>query len=208
MLHCLVGMFDDYVYPLFPLVHQPSVHEMLDAGAYNSDPAFLRRCLAICAITVASAPNREKQVCTGHYTTYQSFVNRACDLVVMSRMATEPAWDDEPSFETAIDSALLSMAAHFAGRTRRGWTFANEAMLIMRDLQLHIPEGLSRLSSADAERCKRMFWILHSAQMSALPALGSADRTETDNAAETIRSSRPCRTCSLGFPHAIPTGRR
>lgn len=165
MLHRLVHDFDDHVFPLFPLVHQPSVHEMLDTGAYTTDPVFLRRCLAMCAITVASAPNREKEVCTGQYTTYQTFVNRACDLVTMSRTATQPTWEDHPSFETAIDSVLLSLASHYAGHTRRGWSLTNEAALMIQDLQLHRSQGLSKLSPSDAERCKRMFWIIHMTQM-------------------------------------------
>jgi hypothetical protein len=207
MLHRLVGMFDDYVYPLFPLVHQPSIHEMLETGAYNDNPAFLRRCLALCAITVASAPNREKQVCTGHYSTYQAFVSRACDLVVMSRMATDPTWDDEPSFESAIDSTLLSMACHYADRNKRGWVFANEAILIIRDLQLHKPEGLSRLTPADSERCKRMFWVLHKMQMSVCLFPLFEIHPGTDYPLGMMRSSRRCHTYSPGFLHVTRTGK-
>ncbi|KAH6686403.1 hypothetical protein F5X68DRAFT_262191 [Plectosphaerella plurivora] len=114
-LHRLVAAFDDFVYPLFPLIHPPTFHGMLDAGVYNTDPIFLRRCMAICAITVASAPNMEAEHCIGVYNTYRGFVNRACDLVAMSRIATQPGWEDNPSYETAVDSVLLSLASHYAG---------------------------------------------------------------------------------------------
>lgn len=165
MLHRLINDFDDFVFPLFPLVDPDSCHELLNSGAYNTDPAFLCRCMALCAITVASAPNKESEYCISRYATYQSFVNRACDLITMSRLATQNDWEDSPCFETAIDTILLSLAAHYSGRTRRGWALMNEGMLIMRDLQLHRAEGLSKLSSADAERCRRAFWILYLTQM-------------------------------------------
>ncbi|KAF2182442.1 hypothetical protein K469DRAFT_233413 [Zopfia rhizophila CBS 207.26] len=54
-----LNMLSDYlklVYPILPLVYQPTFHAHLDSEAYTSDPAFLRLCVSLCGVTVASIP--------------------------------------------------------------------------------------------------------------------------------------------------------
>lgn len=165
VLHQLADDYDDFVYPLIPLIDRESFRKKLDAGVYNTEPAFLRQCFSLCAVTVASAPNKEQEYCTGSYKTYQSFVSRACELALMSRLAAVPDWQDNPSPGLAVETVLLSLAAHYAGQERRGWALCNEGIVLLRDLQLHREEGLARLSALDRELCKRAFWVLHSIQM-------------------------------------------
>lgn len=165
MLHRFIADFDDFVYPLFPLVHRPTCHSLLENGTYNTDPAFLRWCFSLSALTVASVPNKESEYCAGRYPSARSLVDRACDLVLLSRVATEPAWQDNPTPGMLVESTLLSMACHYTGRQRRGWSFGNEACVALRDLRLHTAEGLLKLSAIDAELCKRAFWVLHMTQM-------------------------------------------
>lgn len=165
MLHRLISDFDSFVYPLSPLVHRPTCSALLESGAYNSDPVFFRRCLALSAITVASIPSNESEYCGGVYMNIQAMVDRACDLILLSRVATEPTWQDNPTPDILIDSTLLVMAAHYTGRPNRGWSYLNEAIVSIRHLELHHAEGYSTLSQIESELCKRAFWSIYILQV-------------------------------------------
>lgn len=123
-------------------------------------------------------------------------------------MATQPIWEGHPSFETAIDSVLLSLASHYAGHTRRGWALMNEAALMIQDLLLYRSQGLSKLSPSDAERCKRLFWIIHMTQMYVFLCSRLVLKNSAEIVADKIRSSHLYRICVSASLHATRTGKR
>jgi hypothetical protein len=163
-LHRIITDFSTFIYPLFPLVHLPSLRAGLEAEAYRTDAAFLRRCFALCAITVASIPSSMAEYGGRLYDNVQSMADRASALVSMSRVAEDPAWQDNPSIDAMIDSTFLCTGMHYSGRTNTGWSFCNEAMLCSNNLSLHQKKTYDTLDPLNSELCKRAFWVLYSFQ--------------------------------------------
>jgi hypothetical protein len=163
-MHRIIADFSTFIYPLFPLVHLPSLRTALEAEAYRTDAAFLRRCFALSAITVACMPSNMSEYGGRLYDNVQSMVDRASALVTMSRVAEDPAWQDKPSIDSMIDSMFLCIGMHYSGRPNTGWSFCNEAMVSCSSLQMHKKETHSRLNRLDSEWCKRAFWVLYSFQ--------------------------------------------
>ncbi|KAF2678443.1 hypothetical protein K458DRAFT_138954 [Lentithecium fluviatile CBS 122367] len=162
------AIIDDYlhlVYPLLPVVHRPSFRALVDANAYTSDAAFLRLCLAVCAVTVASIPRKFNEYAIDQYPHVGAMVDRACHLVLRSRISSEPGWQNRPAMSTMIVSILLAMSSHYAGRPNQGWAYASEAIQFFRALELYRMEAYTALTAREGELCKRAFWVLYIIQI-------------------------------------------
>lgn len=186
VFQAILNDFLDLVYPLIPLVHPPGFRKLANDKAYNNDPAFFRICLAICAITVASIPRKFAEYGLNRYTSVGVMVDRACHLVLLSRISTEPEWQNRPTMSTMIVSILLTMASHYAGRANQGWSYASEAIQFFRALELFREEAYAGLTLLDGQLCKRAFWVLYIIQIHdrlsfIVPHTGlSFDRLRTD----------------------------
>lgn len=168
------SIIDDYlelVYPLLPLVHRPTFRTLVEADAYVTDPAFFRLCLAVCAVTVASIPRKFDEYGRSRYNDVGAMVDRACHVVLLSRISSEPEWQNRPSMSTMVVSIMLTMASHYAGRPNQGWGYASEAIQFFRALELYRKEGYENLSMLERELCKRAFWILYIIQMFVDPSI-------------------------------------
>ncbi|KAF2644815.1 hypothetical protein P280DRAFT_443859 [Massarina eburnea CBS 473.64] len=162
------SIIDDFlqlVFPLLPLVHRPSFRTSIESAAYTADPAFFRLCLAICAVTVASIPRKFEEYGRDKYADVGAMVDRACHMVLLSRIASEPEFQNQPTMATMIVSILLTMASHYAGRANQGWGYASEAIQFFRTLELYRKERYEGLSLLDREMCKRAFWMLYIIQI-------------------------------------------
>ncbi|KAH7389277.1 hypothetical protein DE146DRAFT_758589 [Phaeosphaeria sp. MPI-PUGE-AT-0046c] len=186
IFRAILDDFLDLVYPLIPLVHRPTFRNLVDDKAYTKDPGFLRLCLAVCAVTVASIPRKFGEYGLDRYTNIGAMVDRACHLVLLSRISTEPEWQNRPAMSTMVVSILLTMASHYAGRANQGWSYASEAIQYFRALELYRKEAYASLSLLDGEICKRAFWLLYIIQIHdrlsfIVPHTGlSFDRLRTD----------------------------
>lgn len=161
-------IIEDYlimVYPLLPLIHRPSFRDLLSAKAYTTDPAFFRLCLALCAVAVASVPRKFEIYSGGRYADVGAMVDQACRMVIISRITSEPDWQNRPAMNTMLVSILLTMASHYAGRPNQGWGYASEAIQFFRALELFRKEGYEDLGRLEREMCKRAFWVLYIIQM-------------------------------------------
>lgn len=132
----------------------------MDSNTYLSDPAFFRLCLAFCAVTVASIPRKFEEYDLDKYHDVGAVVERACHMVLLSRISLEPEWQNRPSMSTMIVSILLTMASHYAGRANQGWSYASEAIQFFRALELFREEAYAELTPLDGEICRRAFWVL------------------------------------------------
>lgn len=166
----IIADYLEMVFPLLPLIHRPSFNVLLEAQAYTSDPAFFRLGIALCAVTVASIPRKFESYGGSRYTDVGAMVDRACHMVLLSRIASEPEWQNRPSMNSMLVSILLTMASHYAGRPNQGWGYASEAIQFFRALELYRKEGYEGLSKLESELCKRAFWVLYIIQMSVSPA--------------------------------------
>jgi len=165
VFRAILNDYLDLVYPLIPLVHRPSFRALVDANAYTEDPAFFRLCLAVCAVTVASIPRKFDEYGLGKYSDVGAMVDRACHVVLLSRISSEPEWQNRPAMSTMIVSILLTMSSHYAGRANQGWGYASEAIQFFRALELYREEAYAELTLLDGELCKRAFWLLYIIQI-------------------------------------------
>ena len=161
----IVNDYLELVYPVLPLIHRPTFRALVSSSAYTSDPKFFRLCVALCAATVASIPRKFETYNDGRYNDVGELVDRACHLVLLSRVATESAWQNRPSMHSMVVSIFLTMASHYSGRPNQGWGYASEAIQFFRALDLFRKEGYEGLTVLEQELCKRSFWVLYIIQM-------------------------------------------
>jgi hypothetical protein len=165
VLQMIVNDYLDEIYPIAPIIHIPSFKSQFSASKYTTDPVFLRLCLSICAMTIASRPKSIDAYGFGHYLAAKEMVSRACQLVTASRVATASEWADEPTSNELICSLLLGTASHYTDSPRRGWVYINESIHCSRNLSLCNPEGYEGMSVLSREINKRAFWMLYIVQM-------------------------------------------
>lgn len=160
-------ILDDFlsqVYPVLPLVHIPSFLNHRAERRFETDPRFFRLCLALCAVTVASIPRsvsgyRCARSCSW-YTGAADMVERASQLVLLSRLSSDPGWQDSPSADSLLVSALMAMACHYAGKPVAGWGYASEAVHLFREMELYSKATYREMDVVNGEICKRLFWLL------------------------------------------------
>ena len=163
------AILDDFVrrvYPVLPLIHVPSFTANLSHRAFETDPAFFRLCISLCAVTVASIPRKILSYGVTGYKDARELVNRASHLVLMSRITTTPEWQDRATVDSMVVSVVLAMASHYAGKPNAGWAYASEAVHFFRELKLYREEAYQRFNAIEGELCKRSFWLLFIIQMS------------------------------------------
>ncbi|KAF2000123.1 hypothetical protein P154DRAFT_492723 [Amniculicola lignicola CBS 123094] len=163
-----LNILDDYlemVYPLLPLIHRPQFRARLEIDTYTKDSGFFRLCIALCAVTVASLPRKFDSYSAKLYPDVGAMVDRACHLVLLSRLTKIPDWQNRPSMDSMLVSILLTMASHYAGRSNQGWAYASEAIQFFRALELYRKEAYGELTALERELCKRAFWMLYIIQI-------------------------------------------
>lgn len=165
IFHQIIEDYLEDLYPIAPLIHIPSFLSQLQQCLFLTDPAFLRLCISLCAMTIASLPRKASIYRFDYYTTVKDMVGRACQLVTASRLATSPDWADDPSSNDLICSLFLGMASHYTQCPRRGWTLINESIHCCRSLGLHRHDGYTELNSVETEINKRAFWMIYIVQM-------------------------------------------
>jgi hypothetical protein len=162
-------ILDDFllrVYPVLPLVHVPSFTTSLRQRAFETDPVFFRLCISLCAVTVASIPrNVAGFYGSSWYTDAGQMVERASHMVLLSRLATSPTWQNEATVDSMIVSVILAMASHYAGKPNAGWAYASEAVQFFRELELYKQDAYNAFNPIERELCKRSFWLLLIIQM-------------------------------------------
>lgn len=166
--HIFITIFEDYlqyIYPITPIIHRPSFMSKVASRQHESDPAFLRLCLSLCAMTVSSIHRRVGRYGFDYYETPKQLVTRAYHLVMASRLATDPEWADDPTMDTLLCSLLLGQAAHYTESPSRGWNLINESLYCCRSLDLYEESGYTSVSIVDREIAKRAFWMLYIIQM-------------------------------------------
>lgn len=157
--------FLEHLYPIAPLIHVPFFSSQIQERLYPTNPNFLRLCLSLCAIPIASLPRKANIYRFGYYASTKDMVNRACQLVAASRIATSPDWAESPSFNDLICSLSLGMASHYAQCPSRRWALINESIHCCRSLGLYHKDGYRDLNAVEIEIGKRAFWMLYFVQM-------------------------------------------
>ncbi|KAH7136304.1 hypothetical protein EDB81DRAFT_657319 [Dactylonectria macrodidyma] len=160
VFHAVIDDFLFRVYPLTPFIHIPQFKAQLAERSFETNPAFFRLCVALCAVTVASLPRNFATNGSGGWRNAVDMVERASQLITCSYMATMPSWQDEPSAERLKVSLLQGIAFVYVGRTKTGYLYLNEAVPCCRDLELHRRQSYQTLNPVEIELQKRLFWLL------------------------------------------------
>lgn len=156
----IIQDFLDMVYPLVPVVHIPTFKASFENRVYETHPPFFRLCISLAAATIASFPRKISAYGCGLYADAGDMVDRACHVVLSSRLTTGTTWQNIPSVETMVSSVVLALASHYTRRANQGWTYAGEAILFFRGMELYRREGYDGLGVIETEICKRCFWLL------------------------------------------------
>ncbi|KXJ94170.1 hypothetical protein Micbo1qcDRAFT_231719 [Microdochium bolleyi] len=157
--------FQDRIYPSLPLVHLPYLRHAVSQRLYQTDGAFQRLCFALCAVTVASVPRKFGQYSQGAYADIAEMVDKACQLVLLSRLSSVASWQNKAIHDYMVVPALLAIATLYAGLNSAAWTYASEAIQFLRTLRLYRKESYAALDPVTAEICKRAFWTLYIIQI-------------------------------------------
>ncbi|PVH84989.1 hypothetical protein DL98DRAFT_62467 [Cadophora sp. DSE1049] len=165
IFHAIIEDFLQNLYPIAPLIHVPAFSSQVQECLYQTDSNFLRLCLSLCAMTIASLPRKASIYRFEHYASTKDMVSRAFQLVTLSRLATAPDWADTPSVNNLLCSLFLGMASHYTQCPRRGWTLINESIHCCRSLGLYHQAGYRDMSNVQIEICKRAFWMLYIVQI-------------------------------------------
>lgn len=165
ILHAILEDYILRVYPVLPLIHVPTFKSLLEGRAFDTDQGFLRLCISLCAVTVASIPRNLARYGLTWYADASELVDKASHLVLLSRIATTPEWQNSATVESMVVSTVLSLASHYAAKPNAGWAYASEAVLFFRELELFKRGAYAGLSLIERELCKRAFWILFIIQM-------------------------------------------
>ncbi|VUC27029.1 unnamed protein product [Clonostachys rosea] len=158
-----LAVLDDYlhrVYPLLPYIHVPTFTSRLAARDFERDQLFFQLCLALCAATIASIPRTLDSYGITSYSDTGEMVDRASNLVLVSRLTLGANWMDRPSVDSIIISLLLAMASHYAGRSIAGWAYTSEASHCFREMELYKEEAYEKLNKIEAELHDRMSYIV------------------------------------------------
>ncbi|CAK7203090.1 hypothetical protein SEUCBS139899_005819 [Sporothrix eucalyptigena] len=163
-MELILNDFHDYIYPVLPVVHLPTIMDAINKPLWTDKPAnriVFRTVMAVAAATVASIPRRFAAYSNGKYATVQAMVDRALRLVILSRVVSPTHLDDDRTLESCVTSLVLSLAAFYTGRGGIARNLTNEAVVLFRSLGLYRKEEHKDLSDFDSEICKRLFWMFY-----------------------------------------------
>ncbi|EWC46558.1 hypothetical protein DRE_04281 [Drechslerella stenobrocha 248] len=167
-LRLLLKDFFFYIYPLNPIVHEPSFTADFNAERDKSDPMFLSLIFAMCTITIISFPRKLQSYCQGrYYNTAIQMAERSHRLALLAR----PVDYLERLDVTLLSSLyLLSLSAWYSNNTNRGSFYFAELSLALTILERASPSSqfnnpdfshgfMSSNNLITMELRKRIFWI-------------------------------------------------
>ncbi|RVD82572.1 uncharacterized protein DFL_006994 [Arthrobotrys flagrans] len=168
VLRLLLKDFFYYIYPLNPIVHEPSFTSDFNARRDKSDPMFLSLIFAMCTVTIISFPRKLQSYCQGrYYNTAIQMAERAHRLALLAR----PVDYLERLDVTLLSSLyLLSLSAWYSNNTNRGSFYFAELSLALTILERSSPSSqfnnpdfshgfMSSNNLITMELRKRVFWI-------------------------------------------------
>ncbi|EPE09808.1 zn 2cys6 transcription factor [Ophiostoma piceae UAMH 11346] len=160
--------FQDYLYPVLPFVHLPTLMTAVNKQLSIHEPhsrRLFQTVMAVAAATVASIPRRFSSYSNGQYASVQAMVDRATRLVYLSRGMSDTPMDDDTSLESCATSMILALAAYYTGRSTVSRSLNNESIVFFRSLRLYRKHEHEMLSGFESEICKRLFWLLYISQI-------------------------------------------
>ncbi|KAF3939293.1 hypothetical protein ABW19_dt0200215 [Dactylella cylindrospora] len=168
VLRLLLKDFFYYIYPLNPIVHEPSFTKDFNERRDKSDPMFLSLIFAMCTVTIISFPRKLQSYCQGrYYNTAIQMAERSHRLALLAR----PVDYLERLDVTLLSSLyLLSLSAWYSNKTERGSFYFAELSLALTILERSSPSSkfnnpdfshgfMSSTSLITMELRKRVFWI-------------------------------------------------
>ncbi|KAK2043084.1 hypothetical protein LZ31DRAFT_566778 [Colletotrichum somersetense] len=141
--HCL-SLFFQYLYPLTPLVHEPSLREAL---------AQLRRFSSGLVPWPSDASNDE-----GPDTTLEATFTLVTAICAEAAFLLPKALFAQGE---AVAEAFLQASLHANGKPIFSWHIFGEAARLVQAMRLHNNTALEALTPTEAEMRRRVFWIVY-----------------------------------------------
>lgn len=177
-------LFFEYLFPLIPLVHEPSLRNGLEffvarddsrifggasRGTRNDDflsysglwpDTTFTLITAVCAETAFLLP---KEIFPEGETIAEIFLeaSRSCLFTYLE------ADLEHPNVNSVAIRYFHSNCMHAAGKPRFSWHIFGEATRLAQALQMHDEESIQRLDPLEAEFRRRVFWIIYIGDKSA-----------------------------------------
>lgn len=181
--HCF-KLFFDYLFPLIPLVHEPSLRNGLEFFVTRDDSRNVREArrdsrydellshpgiwpdatftliTAVCAETAFLLP---KEIFPEGEMIAELFLeaSRNCLFTYLE------ADLEHPNANSVAIRYFHSNCMHAAGKPRFSWHIFGEATRLAQALQMHDEDSIQRLNPLEAEFRRRVFWIIYVGDKSA-----------------------------------------
>ncbi|PYH29225.1 beta-glucosidase [Aspergillus neoniger CBS 115656] len=158
---CIMQDYLDYLYPLIPIVHQPSFRQSLQENHDREDSGFLGLVTAIAAVVIATMPSRfHSYRCANpplRFTSRRDMVRHCYDKILRLRDST---YFDHINFQKFAISYLLYAAFRQLGDHNWSRMLDVEATQLARLLNLRRISEYDGLNCIETQLRKKGFWLI------------------------------------------------
>ncbi|KAM0669327.1 hypothetical protein ACQRIU_002889 [Beauveria bassiana] len=165
--HC-IDLFFEYLYPLTPLVHEPSFRDNLAYFVPSDRPPHLERCpeaaftliTAVCAEAAFLLP---KDIFPSGETVAGIFLQASRNCLAGYLEADL----ENPNASSITIRYFHSNCVHASGKPKFSWHIFGEATRLAQVMRLHDEASYKGLYPIEAEMRRRVFWIVYMGDKSA-----------------------------------------
>lgn len=161
LVRFILGDYVTYVYPLIPVIHQPTFQLDFDSDRDMHDVDFLALIISLCAVTVSLLPSRFK--------TYRSFssplpfetrTEMADQCYKLNQSFRDTTYFDTVSHQKWASTFLLGVAFHQTVNNNLWRMLEVESMQLLRLLEVQHLSSYSGLDAVEIQLRKKAFWLM------------------------------------------------
>ncbi|KAL2071960.1 hypothetical protein VTL71DRAFT_11303 [Oculimacula yallundae] len=160
IVKAILADYFQYIYPLVPVVHRPSVKRDIAENRDCYDETFLGLIYGLCAVTIAALPSKflEYQKLRSHlpYTDSKAMVYACYDEFMRVR---RHGYFDEINFDKWAAHFLMYLAFFHVTDYNRSRMIEVEATQLARLLNLHKVTESNGLNCIEVQLRKKAFWL-------------------------------------------------
>ncbi|KAK2746477.1 hypothetical protein FQN57_003103 [Myotisia sp. PD_48] len=178
-------LYFNYIFPLIPILHKPTVKKGLDFFLAQSRQSVNRGATAFSNVVdqitsrPASWPEFNFTLITGLCAESASILPSSIfpggriiaePFLQVSRKALQAIWEadlERPTADSVVIRYFHSNCLHAAGKPAISWQIFGEATRLAQIMELHDEASYEGLDPIEAEIRRRVFWILHTGDKSA-----------------------------------------
>ncbi|KAF5702664.1 hypothetical protein FGLOB1_9478 [Fusarium globosum] len=161
LVRFILSDYVTYVYPLIPVIHQPTFQLDFDSDRDMHDVDFLALIISLCAVTVSLLPSRFK--------TYRNFssplpfetrTEMADQCYKLNQSFRDTTYFDTVSHQKWASTFLLGVAFHQTVNNNLWRMLEVESMQLLRLLEVQHLSSYSDLDAVEIQLRKKAFWLM------------------------------------------------